>query len=538
MAYQVLIVDDEPVIRFGIRASIPWEQHGMQVIGDCANGSEALELLHNQSLDILITDIKMPVMDGLALTREVIARYPHAKVILVSSYNDFDYVREAMRLGAMDYILKPTLEPEELLEVLHTCIRQLQAERSMHDVIDAYASSTRQLERKKVEQLLKRNLLQKQPIESAASLPSWMETKMWVVCVRLDRVHEGRSEAEVGELERTIVWEDLVETFYDQLDRGYALHISSEELLLLLPAESEDASFMEKLKGDLESVIGYKLTMGMDQADHAGQLNEAVEHSRLACQRRFFEGLGHIYQHEVEAKAVQTTPLSSQGESTQANQPEFDRFKSELMQKVRLNDNEAMQSLLQTWIKTWQALSHTACSHGDEMRIKHEACELLSLQFSNHMESVHLLERFDAMKETETIEDFLDTFLTQVEECHRLLDEKQDRHPSYDSPMERALDYIHEHYQQDIHLQEVADIVHISKNYFSILFKKYTEQNFIDYVIQLRIRKAKELLEHTELKVYEVAEASGFNDVKYFSKLFKKMTSCSPVDYREIHRGR
>ncbi|MFC5528838.1 response regulator transcription factor [Cohnella yongneupensis] len=250
---QVMIVDDEPIIRFGIKALIDWDKEGFRVVGEYANGVVALDTMLSQPVDIVITDIKMPMMDGLTLTREVMKLKPSCKVILVSSYNDFEYVREGLKLGVVDYILKHSLEPEELLAALRKC--------------------------------------------------------------------------------------------KDRLDE------------------------------------------------------EAHEHV-LAAEPR--GGMA-------------------------PNDPEL------------------------------------------------------------HAEH---------------------------------------------SPIEKALEYIGRHDLKTITLQQVADAVHVSRNYFSVLFKKTTGHNFIDYVINLRLEKAKELLAESHLKIYVIAEQAGFNDVKYFSKLFKKSCGLSPIDYR------
>lgn len=115
----VLIVDDEPIIRNGLKNFINWDEQGLTLVGDCANGLEAFERLRSQPIDILITDIKMPVMDGLELTRKALEVNPLTKVILISSYNEFEYVREGMKQGAVDYLLKPSLEAGNSL--LYSC---------------------------------------------------------------------------------------------------------------------------------------------------------------------------------------------------------------------------------------------------------------------------------------------------------------------------------------------------------------------------------------------------------------------------------
>jgi two-component system response regulator YesN len=164
--------------------------------------------------------------------------------------------------------------------------------------------------------------------------------------------------------------------------------------------------------------------------------------------------------------------------------------------------------------------------------LKEEACRVLSVMFKQTADPYALVESFDLLFQSESLDELCARLMEQVDELRKHGWEKAAEIDSK-SPVAQAIEYIRSHYTETITLQQVADHVHVSKNYFSILFKQTTGQNFIDYLINLRIERAKELLMTTELKVYEVAEQSGFNDTKYFSKLFKKVTGVSPVDYRE-----
>lgn len=117
--YRVLLVDDEKIARIGLRTTFDWERHGFTLVGEASNGQNAMKWIQNQEIDILITDIAMPVMDGLELTRKTKELCPWVKVLLLSCHNDFEYVREGIRLGASDYILKPTLNSDSLITVLN-----------------------------------------------------------------------------------------------------------------------------------------------------------------------------------------------------------------------------------------------------------------------------------------------------------------------------------------------------------------------------------------------------------------------------------
>ncbi len=168
----------------------------------------------------------------------------------------------------------------------------------------------------------------------------------------------------------------------------------------------------------------------------------------------------------------------------------------------------------------------------DAGRVKREACDLISGMFARRMEPALLLEYYRQFMEAETLADLAQALESAIREGEAQRQDEETGQPNT-GIVAKAMAFIHERYAQEITLQMVADHVHVSKNYFSVLFKKQTNQNFIDYLIQLRIEKAKSLLPNKSLKIYEVAERAGFNDVKYFSKLFKKVVGSTPAEYRE-----
>jgi len=469
--YTAVIVDDEPVIRFGIKASIDWHQLNVSVVGDFANGQQALQCIESQRVDLLLTDIKMPVMDGLALAKRALALQPRMKIVLVSSYNDFEYVREGLRLGVTDYILKPTLEPEELRLLVVRCIERLESER-------ADADSGKDAARKRREQELKRHLVDRGSPPSPADAPPWLDGGYTAVCLRADDVE--RIEEQFGYLHKAMLYEELEERLAAAEPEGVGFQAAENDWMLFLPGEA-DAARLSRLKGGLEASSGVGLTLGYAYGRGASTLPYVYERSRRAAAKRFFLGKGLLL------------PADDADEA----------------------DGEGFGD------------------GASEEALKRQAVESLSSRHGSRMDVTTLLERCERLKKAETVEELRAMLRQTMAEAERVSDAPASRSSGTDLLMMQAVDFIREHYAGPLTLQQVADRVHLSKNYFCLLFKKHTNQNFIDYVIDLRIRKAKELLKTTDLRIYEVAENAGFNDVKYFSKLFKKITSVSPGEYRE-----
>jgi len=506
---KVMIVDDEPVIRFGIKASIDWEKEGFSVIGDFANGAEALERMKEKSVDILITDIKMPVMDGLTLSREALKLNPRIKIVLVSSYNDFEFVRQGLKLGAVDYILKHTLEPEELLVVVQKCAQMIYEESRLQSKLEGVLDSELISRRKKIEQELKHFLIHPGEVLRPGSYPEWLNGKYLGVYVIMNRVRF--LEETYGYLYASIMQEQLIEACYKLVPRGIALPAAENELFLVMPDPENAENRLHRLKKELETEVNVALTFGYKASSGIEAFSSCFFHSKEACGKGFFEGEG-VYPYTKE----------------QDVRREGGHLPS-MMKGIPFISADQFRAAVLRWKADWTK------GGIPPFELKEQAGRALSMLFKDTTDPFTLVETFDRLFKSETLEELCEHLIEQFDELKRHNAERI--YVAADlNPVDKAVAYIRQHYLEPISLQQVADQAHVSKNYFSILFKKTMGKNFIDYIIDLRILKAKELLGKTDLKIYEVAEQSGFNDVKYFSKLFKKMTGLSPVDYREYHR--
>jgi len=512
MMWKAIIVDDEPIIRFGIKASINWQQEGIEIVADCANGAEALHLIQQKTIDILITDIKMPIMDGLALTRHALEHNPNMKVILVSSYNDFDYVREGLKLGVVDYILKHTLEPEELLTVIATCKTQLEQEKREATQTSSMGMNGLIDQRRHFENKLKHYIIQSSVQLADGDYPEWMNSHYIAFCIRLNGV--SAIEEKHGYLYKSILLEQFAEALYGEVPQGLVIQTAENELLFLMPTSLEglqpDELIQRALRKLLEEDHTISVSIGYADGDKGIDVRQLFELSKKACERGFFEGSGVYHYHDGNVKQREGINLP------------------ELFQSEAAYSEGNIEELINMWYSDW-------IEGGCEPRfLKEQACRVVSMKFKHNLDPHVLVEIFDRMFKTETLLELCESLKLSIVELRKNRLDSIELGVTH-HPVDQALDYINRNYLEAMTLQQVADAVHVSKNYLSLLFKKVTGQNFIDYLIMLRIQKAKEMLTGTSFKVYEVAEKSGFNDVKYFSKLFKKMTGHSPVGYREYY---
>ncbi|WP_040950544.1 response regulator [Gorillibacterium massiliense] len=514
--YRVMIVDDEPIIRLGVKASIPWEGRGYRLAGDYANGREALDAMELEPVDILITDIKMPVMDGFELIGEALKINDRLKVVLLSSYNEFEYARQGLKLGAVDYILKHTLQPEELAAVLDRCVEVLEREQGTDLAGDA-AGSKRELCRRKRELAVRRLLFGGGKLPEA-DIPSLrFPGGCGLALLAIDNLEE--IEQESGSLYSRILLDEMQELAYAAEEGAVVFPLDEGELVLLL--SGPDAGIrLSGLKTKMELSLGIGLTagfrvaaVGLEGELERDSMGTAFLQARNALDRRFLEGTGRLYEGQAAGR----------GES--ASGDELAREFGAVLQAVGV---QAAESALARLRERWRTRILTP------VRIRQEAAEALTLLWASRPEAPNLLDLLEGLRRSETLEQLESRLEAGIQEFRQRAER---RLPEDGSDFIRgAIRYIGEHYTEELTLQSVSEHVHISKNYFCLMFKKETGQNFIDYVIALRVGKAKDLLAETNARIYEVAQQAGFNDVKYFSKLFKKLTDRSPVDYREMCR--
>ncbi|MBD1379274.1 response regulator transcription factor [Metabacillus arenae] len=512
--YRVLIVDDEPVIRKGITAFIDWEKEGVMVEDQYANGAEALTALEKRSYDILITDIKMPLIGGIELMQQALKLYPWLKVILISNYSDFEYVKEGLKLGAVDYLLKLTLKKDDLLAILRRCISKLEEERKNDSELNHYQQGAVYLARKNVEQEIKRLIVQEQTSPLLTEwAPEWLKNPYACAYFMLDGAEEWRENH--GYLYVQLLLEEWQKKFYMQVKEGAALLAAESGMFLILPNHERDAQkLLLQWKQLLEKEWQISTSAGFVTEQGIDSIVKGFADSRSACQRRFFEGLGGLYcmkspeTHTEKEEHIDWTPF---------------------FEMIRNGDpvSTAIKFALERWKDGYL----------DPEQVKQEACSLLTGVYHLQADSGSLLtERHNLLCRTETMEQMVSLLISMLEEIRLpFIPKLEDK--GYDEQLiTKALEYIAAHYTENLTLQSVADTVHLSKSYFSLYFKKQTGRNFVDYLIELRIREAKRLLVKNESRIYDIALESGFKDVKYFSKVFKKVTGLTPMGYRERHQ--
>ncbi|WP_409341978.1 response regulator [Paenibacillus sp. MBLB4367] len=505
----VLVVDDELLLRDELRR-FPWEAHGMELIGEAENGEEALQLCRASSPDIVITDITMPVMDGIALFRSLKAELPYTQVILLTCHSDFTYAREAVRLGAIEYLVKVTMDDEDLARALFKAREAIGRDRSL-----------RQNERDNVRWELSERLM---PLmldsadvrdeESAfASAMSAFRLSAPVGVSMLRTAARGSSGLFVRrEIRQTLLklehpvlpfhWVPVEDNAYLLLVRENSLSASAFRTLL----ESIIAELYGTLNrhtpflGDtmrIYAVIG-------DTACTAGQFAASLKNvfpERAEC---FYDGESRVFYGKGRQPARLTETVADE--------------LAEALRKCRMNEAPLYETVRTAL--TEGALKHT---------VSPDDLKTLSMNWligwCRELGILKNRRELQPVEDAATLQELIAVLAHEAESIGR--GKKRMRKEIAD-----AKSYIDEHLEQPVTLTLVADHVGLSPHYLSRLFREEMEMTLSDFVTKQRMEKAVHLLKTTSLKVYEVANAVGIPSYRYFTAVFKEWVGVAPKDAR------
>ncbi|MBO0993733.1 response regulator transcription factor [Bacillus sp. SD088] len=506
---KVLIVDDEVLIRQGIKHYVNWEEEGFTMIGEASNGEEALAIIKKENPQIVITDIVMPIMDGIELTKKVKADYPEIEVIILSSFSDFDYVRSTFQNGVADYILKPNLEGTELLRALKQALRRL----------PNFALS-----------------LSKQSI---ITMEEWIQHLM--------AGHEpiNRKQLEYESFPKShfcLVGIDLKLEIDAQKKKKHITEQLSHLLdgLLYYPILLEDRHFSYVVNTDMGefSALARKIKETAKKGERSGQslvwilgepfaeISELKQHyqddlKRLRNYQFYFPNQSFFMLTEL--------PAVTEDSRFELNHV-IDLFKRFDFQKAFAELNQYTQYISGKYTMTENDFKATLGNIIFNITIVLEG-----LKFDINKMQQDQYQYFALLNEAHDVEHAISYFSSFLEEVHHLLASQMNENNQ--SNMPQLLSYIDQHYTEPISLSDLADHFHFNPSYLSTYFSQHHGIGFNEYLNQIRIDKAKAYLENKNVSIAEISGFVGYSDHSYFCKVFKKMTGMSPSKYRKISLG-
>ncbi|MBO2945698.1 response regulator transcription factor [Paenibacillus sp. F411] len=519
--YRVILVDDEPIILRSLRAAIPWEELSMEVAGEAKNGEAALELVKQLQPHVLISDIRMPGLDGISLMKEVMQEQPKLFFIFISGYGEFEYAREALREGAFDYLLKP-IDHEELAASLLRAVAALKKQEENDRLLHSMQTLSLLARERLFTELIEGSrspLLQLQWLEHNELDQSW-----YMAVLQLDRFE--KLEAAWSRDEKRL-WlfaiRNILEEWFENSGGLTVFPFRSGEWLLIFPERMKELQkqlgheliSLIKRHTKLSASVGFSLT-----ASGMQQLGEAYESATRALYQRFYTNGEGVYCAEQNSR-ISTSAGSSYPKNLEAS----------LLDRVRTLDQEGLRSGLQ---EVYAYLEAQGCLRPAAEQILVELSVVLYRQFKDmrtgqEWSLEELLQDIHASDSLKDMMSVLQITLARWMKDSAAEPSREDMH----TVMEKARSYIQEHYQKDLSIEEVSEYSHLSISHFCTLFKQSSGYTFVEYLTLCRIEKAKHILRNTSVKVYQVAPLVGYQDPRYFTQVFKKVTGHTPTEYRE-----
>ncbi|OCT12580.1 hypothetical protein A8709_32715 [Paenibacillus pectinilyticus] len=525
----VMIVDDEALVRVGLQSIIDWNAKGYQLLGAYKNGQEALEAIRIQAPDILLTDIRMPEMDGLELISEIRSSNIEMNILILSSYEEFEYLRKSIQLGVQDYIQKLRMDPDELLNILDNLPYTKQPRNSgfesehlseMNEKQELLAS-TRQISGIQVNKdlvYLGRYLLLSEKWKSSG------DRLAWIVMMPVQRERPYLE----SELKALSV---LITDIMGRLNGLQFIGIDGLELHGVFITEGQDMrdqqyrQLTSELKESVRHNLNIEIIIGGSQISLlTTSLSKLRKEAELMLLQGFYHGPG-VY---VEDKAYELRELTEEEWMLyrKAVQPFVINLDVEgLCQWMGKHlTSQIMQILPQDAIRLCRIFYYAIV---EQLQFRypeyyHKAEEQLS-SFTVEMEVLDFrLSWQDVVAVTQKL------MMACLSAIHKL----QDRSPW----VEETINYMNIHYGESLRLDDMAEKVHFSGSYFSQKFYQETGQHFSDYLAQIRIRKAIELYKQKDLGTEEIAAQVGYPNANYFTKVFKKVTGKTLSEYLERKR--
>ncbi|UYO05677.1 response regulator transcription factor [Paenibacillus sp. PSB04] len=535
--WTLAIVDDDRQVLGGMSRLIPWEQLGIRPIGEAMDGEEGLRLIRAAKPDIVITDIYMPVMNGLEMIEQLRKQQFDGKIIILSGYSDFDYARKALRLQVDDYLPKPA-SPATIREVLQRVIAELSekraAENREQELQDRLMQYEPYLEREWVKSVLTGGTFSPPtgPYRMLDRL-GWKGAQFMMLALEIKR--QGRTEgisARDWHLFRFAVGNTVEELARQDGLRSYFLELHSHHMTLLLykplswPAEAFRSEVLALAGRIIESVDRYlqvKLRIGAGlRKDDWTAIADSTEEAFQALAERREPDANHpcVY---VYTEAGFRHPAARNVRPV--------RFFQEMADAVRTFDEPRALLALEDFASSDSGVAQLSPSELAALGTQLFAILSFTLYDTGHKLDDELPPA-DLSKELGLIENAQQWKAWVAEKvkriCRRFTPNENLKHKE---TVEFIIQYIHEHYAENIHLQDVADQVYISKNYLSTLFRQFTGETFGDYLTRVRMEKAKSMVLEKKLLIAEIAERVGYRNVPYFTTLFKKHTGRSPTEF-------
>lgn len=537
MDLKLLIVDDEPFTREGLHEHFDWEAYGIGTVREADGGHAALATIEREKPDILITDVRMPDMNGLLLAKEIQERYPDIKVVIMSAYDEIGYVKQALKVSAQDYILKPVdiRELDNIMRRVTSMIsRKNEERRRINEMGSRLIQSMPMLRERFLLQLVHDGVEGQGDIRKKAqflelALPP--DDDYCALAIHVDdraSTLDGLSERDKQLTSFAVV--NVCDELVNRVFRGYTFESCPGEYVCLLDfsmrgvtdsalCESEENLYavMVDIKDKLYECLELSVTIGVGPTvTGLAQVAKSYAKASQYVDWRFFLGKNRII-----------TIDSLYDDESEAGEFDFARIGKVLNQMQGSDEAKLCDEIALFFAEL------TGCRHAD-IQYTVNICHQLVLAADRKMMELKIgtdTADFDRLGSAETLEEIKAVVQNHLVGYNRLINEKRMRQST--NVIERTKAVIEQSYGTNLSVRDIARKVYLNTTYLCMIFKQETGETVNDYLTRVRLERAKELLKNPYNRLYDICHEIGYADPGYFSKVFRKYTDMTPTEYRQ-----
>jgi two-component system, response regulator YesN len=516
---KLLVVDDESTTRNGIIKHINWDDLGVGIVKDAKDGIDALKIAYDFKPDIVISDIRMPGLNGIELATKLREKFINCKIIFLSGYSDKEYLKAAIKLSAVNYVEKPInlIEIKEAIEKAVDLCKEDDLNMTLSENITL------------IKQKIVKNLIHKDAkIQECYKLLGLIKSNLvnpkrfYTVIINITNLmDDNRGDNLINSEEFT----DIVDKYFEEVE-----HIASfkddSTFVIILSKDKETENQIESLKKILDNyleehdisdvkmffAVGKKV-LGMEK------IYESYTSAKRIVKKLFFYGYERVIYSEYEINSPYNIQDSIYEEFIECIGGEIEKqaifFIERLCLDIKKYDETHVKDIKSMFFKLMLELIDEAEKRG------------VYFTEEEQLENKHL---WDLISNFNTLEELKGYVIDKISKVFRKFNDMKD---SCRSVFE-VKKYIRRDYSnRELSVKSLAEAVFLTPTYLSALFKKETGQNISDYIVEVRIEKSKEYLKNNKLKLHEVAMLVGYNDANYYAKAFKKLECVTPSEYRE-----
>lgn len=534
---KVFLVEDEYIVREGIKNNIDWEKNGYDFCGEASDGELAFPMISEKRPDIVITDIRMPFMDGIELSRMIKEEYPEIKIIILSGHEEFEYAKAAIQIGVEEYLLKP-INGDELLQVVNRVAQKIKEENESRETLQEGEGDENF-------EYAKRQLLSSL-IDDNASLSDAMEQgkkihlNLMAQCYNIMMLKLQRKNKEQGFSQRILeLYKTMEDTLKEQDGQSIMFDRAPEGKVILFMGSGE-----EEIRRNMDVFAGQfrEILPEYEDVTYFGSVGVPV--MRLRELGESYEAASHGFSYRFLTEPNQIVDNHTVFDQTR-NEKKFSCSIGSV--DIQNLDKQKIESFLkggemdEIHFFVEEYMKNTGDAGKNSMIFRQYIVMDMFFAASHFLTQItdgreQLGEPFESPDQMQKIVSDLEATVVYIKELFTKVMQVRDAQTTEHNSdvVENAKKYISENYHdEELTLNTVAHEVNVSPNHLSAMFSQKTGQTFVKYLTDVRMHRAKELLKCTSKRSNEICEEVGYRDPHYFSHLFKKNVGCSPIQYRE-----